>query len=105
VVIDRFEQDGKFTREVAGAFKAAGLREPEVHKLHGYLDNDEQKEEMGRLLTELGYPRMRFFRSGDPTVFFFVIAKGDETSCAVRRPCWQPLNRVQITALPPDWVA
>ena len=79
VVIDRLENNPRFSTEVASLFESAFGVEVHIQTLAGTLDADEQASEMGTMLTETlqHSPRVKFFtpRRRDPTVFWFVVKR------------------------------
>ena len=79
VVIDRLENNPRFSNEVVSLFESAFGVEVHLQTLAGTLDTDEQTSAMGEMLTEtLKYsPRAKFFTPlrRDPTVFWFVVKR------------------------------
>ena len=79
-VIDRLENNPRFSQDVENLFQAAFGLNVEHNTLGGTLDRDEQTSEMGEMLvsTLRRTPRVKFFTDmrRDPTVFWFVIKRG-----------------------------
>ena len=79
VIIDRLENNPRFSNAVVSLFESAFGVDIHLQTLAGILDADEQISEMGKMLTEtlIRSPRITFRTRlrKDPTVFWFVVKR------------------------------
>ena len=76
VVIDRFEHQSEFLKEVVHVFESVFGDKIRVEEYDGTLNGDERVVDFGdELFGALGYPRITFHtpQSRKPTVFWFVV--------------------------------